>query len=260
MKSIAIVNQKGGVCKTATAVNLAYNLSRHGQRVCLIDFDPQANATSHCGVRTSNGCKTVYDFLKLPESAEIACFDDVAQETHGFFVIPSNRKLGTAKSEEPSALKSLMFAIDEDKALQAFDFVIIDGPPSPGFLNNLAICASDEIIIPTICRYHGVEAVGKVIKTIEMLNQNIMGLRCKLNGIVPQAYNKSIGDQVRNLDVLRKHFNGMLYQPIRQSTQVGECSGKGVPVELYDKKCNGAADYRDFSQAVLTGKMVYGQE
>jgi chromosome partitioning protein len=250
MKSavVAIINQKGGVGKTTTAVNLATAIAAVGKKVLVIDLDPQGNATTGFGMQKGKGLDSSYGvLLGMRDPATIMKKTYV----NGLYLIPSTIDLSAAEVE-------LCSQKDRDSKLKnsishlQFDYIFIDCPPGFGFININALNASHKILIPLQCEFYALEGLAQLFKTIQSVRSTInSGL--KVAGIVLTMYDRrnSLSSVVAN-DV-RGHFNELVFNTvIPRNVKISEASSYGKPVILHDIKCTGSLAYIELAREFLS--------
>lgn len=248
-KTIAICNQKGGVGKTTTAINLGYYLAHKAKKVLLIDFDPQANTTSGLGVDKSKIDKNIYDVLI--NSIEV---DSIAQEAYlpGFKLIPSGINLTGAEIELISLmnrehrLKNAIKDIENN-----YDFVLIDSPPSLGLLTINALTAAGSVIVPIQCEYYALEGLSQLLNTINLVHDNL-NPELVIEGVLLTMadYRTNLTSEVIN--ETRKFFKDKVFKTIiPRSIKLSEAPGFGKPIELYDKHSIGARTYSSLASEIL---------
>ena len=226
---IAIVNQKGGVGKTTTCVNLAAALIEKGKKVLLCDMDPQGNATSGMGVDKGAG-KTTYDLILGDVSAK-----DIVVRTDFGDVLPANKALSGAEIELvyiPEREYCLKKSLDELRNL--YDVILIDCPPSLGLLTVNALCAADGVIIPVQCEYYALEGLSDLIYTIrgvkKGLNRNL-----DIDGILLTMYDSRTNLSIQVAEEVKRHFPGKIYSVvIPRNVRLSEAPSHGLPVIDYD--------------------------
>jgi len=246
-KIIAITNQKGGVGKTTTTVNLAASFGATKRRVLLIDFDPQGNATSGSGINKEKVEFTVADVL-----LNLAPIADVIQKTKvGYDVLPANSKLTTAEIQLLKLDAREYFLQNHLKTVSDnYDYIFIDCPPALNILTVNALVAANSVIIPMQCEYYALEGIASLIKTIENLRQTVNPNLC-IEGILRTMYdgrNRLTSDVSQQL---KAHFPNKVYDTvIPRNVRLAEAPSHGLPVLLYDNNSQGAIAY-----LALTGEI-----
>jgi chromosome partitioning protein len=245
---LSVANQKGGVGKTTTAVNLATALAAIGKQVLLVDLDPQGNATTGLGIRRAGIRKSTYDVIF--EDASVA---ETVQPTKvpGLFVLPSSIHLSGAEIELVTA-EQREYRLQ--KALRVplpYDYVIIDCPPSLSLLTLNALVSSDSIIVPLQCEFFALEGLSHLVKTIERVNKSF-NPRLEIHGVVLTMFDRrnNLSDQVA--DDVRSYFGDKVYKTIiPRNVRLSEAPSYGLPAIVYDMKCPGAKAY-----IALAGEML----
>jgi chromosome partitioning protein len=246
---ICIANQKGGVGKTTTAVNLSASLAVAEKKTLLIDIDPQGNATSGFGVPRGEISRNIYHALidQVPPQA-------LLRDTELSFlkIIPSNIDLIGAEIELvpfPDRETRLKNALKELKA--EFDFLIIDCPPSLGLLTVNSLTASDSILIPLQCEYYPMEGLSQLLKTIELI-KNHLNPDLKIEGILLTMFDKRNNISHQVTEEVRKHFGSLVFNTvIPRNVRLSESPSFGKPIILYDASSRGAESYLDLAKEVL---------
>ena len=245
-KIIAVVNQKGGVGKTTTAVNLTAALHDLGLRVLLCDFDPQANATSGLGVDKRKAKKSVYDAVINEEPAE-----DIIVETKFGDVLPSSPDLAGA-AVELIGISDANYRLHKVLApLKAkYDLILIDCPPSLEMLTLNGLSAADEILVPVQCEYYALEGLSDLMATLRMVKKRI-NPSLSIFGVVLTMYDGRTNFSAQVAEEVRRHFPGKVFTSvIPRNIRLAEAPSHGIPVNAYDRSSRGAVAYKTLAEEI----------
>lgn len=248
-KIIAFANQKGGVGKTTTCINIATYMALMDKRVLILDVDPQGNATSAVGINKTKELKTIYDLIDGESE-----FDDVIQPTivENLFIIPSTVDLAGAEVELiqiPEREKVIKKILDEIKS--SYDFILIDCPPSLGLITVNALTASDSIIVPIQCEFFALEGLTQLMNTIRLIKYHL-NPNLDIEGVVMTMKDKryNLTNQVSNEII--KFFNKKVYlTTIPRNIRLAEAPSHGLPVALYDANSKGAEAYLSLAEEIM---------
>ena len=249
---IAISNQKGGVGKTTTAINLSACLAEKGKKVLVIDIDPQGNTTSGLGINKNELETTVYDIMINFATIWEAMTPSVVE---GLTVIPSSRDLAGAEIEM-IGVKDREFILKKevDKVRDKYDFVIIDCPPSLNTLTVNAMTTADTVLVPIQCEYYALEGLSELMYTIELvksrLNQNL-----EIEGVVFTMYDARTCLSLQVVENVKENLKQNVYKTIiPRNVRLAEAPSHGLPINLYEPKSAGAEGYRSLADEVIEYK------
>ncbi|MDR1589535.1 MAG: ParA family protein [Oscillospiraceae bacterium] len=241
-KIVAVTNQKGGVGKTTTCINLAYSLKTAGKRVLLCDMDPQGNATSGSGVEKTKASPTVYDVLIRGVPAEDAVISG------GYFdIMPSNQSLSGAGVELVGAenrahvLRAALSSLSE-----RYDITLIDCPPSLEMLTLNALCAADSVLIPVQCEYFALEGIADLMATVRMIKREL-NTGIEIEGVLLTMYDARTNFSAQVAAEIKRYFKNKVYTiSIPRNVRISEAPSHGMPVMVYERSSRGAQAYNDF--------------
>lgn len=248
---IAVANQKGGVGKTTTAINLSAALADLGFRVLVVDLDPQGNATTGLGVNARNLELSIYDVLMHD-----APIDDAIEATsvQNLFIVPTTIDLAGAEIElVPAMSRELKLRRALSKVEDEFDFVFIDCPPSLGLLTINALSAATEVLVPIQCEYFALEGLGQLLRNVALVQVNL-NPALEISGIVLTMYDArtKLADQVTK--EIRSHFGDKVSRNVvPRSVRLSEAPSFGQPITVFDPTSRGAIAYRELAKEISGG-------
>lgn len=245
---IAITNQKGGVGKTTTSVNLSACVAAEGKRVLVVDADPQGNTSSGLGVRVKEDTPTVYEVMAgsvtLSRALQKTCVDRL-------MLLPSDIRLAGAEIELAGMDRREHVLSDAlSSAKDDFDYIFIDCPPSLGLITLNALCAADGVLIPIQCEYYALEGVSALMGTIRKVQR--INRRLTIEGVALTMLDARTNLGVQVAREVRKVFKGKVYQTvIPRNVRLGEAPSHGLPIHLYDPRSLGAQSYQSLAREFL---------
>lgn len=251
---IAIANQKGGVGKTTSTINLSSCLAEAGKRVLTIDLDPQGNTTSGIGLEKDDLENTVYELL-LDECTVKACI--YRTQIDNLDIIPSNVNLSGAEiellgiNEKEFILKNAIDYIKDD-----YDFIIIDCPPALNMLTVNAMTTANSILVPIQCEYYALEGLSQLIHTIDLVQQRL-NPRVIIEGVVFTMYDARTNLSMQVVDNVKQNLKTTIYQTIiPRNIKLAEAPSHGLPINLYDSRSAGAESYRLLAKEIMNRKDI----
>ncbi|MBU5487451.1 AAA family ATPase [Clostridium sp. MSJ-8] len=250
MKVICVFNQKGGVGKTTTNINLCAYLAMEGYKVLTIDIDPQGNTTSGLGIDKRNLDASMYDVLTSDTSLkDVIISSDLVQNLH---IAPSTMELAGAEVEMISNQNREQVLLNKiGEIADEYDYVFIDCPPSLGVITINALAASNSVIIPIQCEFYALEGVGQLINTIQLVKKSL-NKDLEIEGVLMTMYDfrTNLSNEVYN--EVKKYFKEKVYKStIPRNIRLAEAPSFGLPIMLYDEKCKGADAYKKFTKEFL---------
>ena len=247
---IAIANQKGGVGKTTTAINLSACLAEVGKKVLVIDLDPQGNTTSGLGIDKSELDNTVYELILDQCTAKEAM---VNTEIENLYILPSNVNLAGAEIELLD-IDNKEYTLREaiDYVQEEFEYIIIDCPPSLNMLTVNAMTTANTVLVPIQCEYYALEGLSQLMYTINLV-QDRLNPKLKMEGVVFTMYDSRTNLSNQVVENVKENIDAVVYKTvIPRNIRLAEAPSHGLPINLYDPKSAGAESYRQLAQEVIS--------
>lgn len=246
---ISVVNQKGGVGKTTTAINLATYLTEHGKSVLLVDLDPQANASSGLGINYQSLPNSLYEVISGPYSLSDIIHPTIHKSLH---IAPANQNLAAANIELASHDDREFKLLNVIKEIQnRYDYIIIDSPPSLGILTINGLVAADEILIPVQCEYYSLEGLSQLLNTINLIKENIKP-SLKILGALMTMYDDKHKLTGEIFDELYRYFPNRIFRTvIPRNIRLAEAPSYGRSIFTYDRNSKGAKAYEKLAREII---------
>jgi len=246
---LSFTNQKGGVGKTTSALNIGVFLAELGKKVLLIDLDPQANLTSGLGLEVHDTQKTIYDLL-VKSATPSECF--YSTKSPNLYVIPSSIELAGAEIELVGIMsRETILKKSIEKIADDFDFLIIDCPPSLGLLTVNALTASDKVIIPVQCEYFALEGLGQLTKTIKLVRKNL-NPSLNIGGVLLTMFDSRTKLSKEVVQEVQNYFKSKVFSTIiPRNVKLSEAPSHGKPISIYEPNSTGAKSYLKVAEEIL---------
>ena len=251
-KIIAIANQKGGVGKTTTSINLSASLASKGKKILVIDADPQGNTTSGYGIETNDLENTIYELLLSECSIKESILNDVIQ---GVSIIPSTVNLAAAEIELIGVeRKEFILRREVEWVKESYDYIIIDCPPSLNLLTLNAMTTADSVLVPIQCEYYALEGLSQLIHTINLVKERL-NPDLDMEGVVFTMYDSRTNLSTQVVENVKNHLNQRVFDTvIPRNIRLAEAPSYGMPINKYDPKSAGAEAYMQLADEIIGRK------
>jgi chromosome partitioning protein len=256
-KIIAIANQKGGVGKTTTSVNLGASLASLGRKVLLVDIDPQGNTTSGIGINKADVDNCIYDVLINDVHPRDAM---VETSIPGLTLIPATIQLAGAEIElVPTISREIRLKKSLSQVRDMFDYILIDCPPSLGILTINSLTAADSVLIPIQCEYYALEGLSQLLNTVRLVQKHL-NKSLKIEGVLLTMFDARTNLGIQVIEEVKKYFQQKVYQTIiPRNVRLSEAPSHGQSIITYDPKSKGAEVYLELAKEVMTHEQTAGE-
>lgn len=251
---IAIANQKGGVGKTTTSINLAASLAEKGKKVLVIDMDPQGNTTSGFGVDKNNLDNTIYELILGECSVQESIIKNVIENVS---IIPSNVNLAAAEIELIGVdKKEFILKKEVDWVKDSYDYIMIDCPPSLSMLTVNAMTTANTVLVPIQCEFYALEGLSQLIHTVNLVKERL-NPELAMEGVVFTMYDARTNLSAQVVENVKEHFHQKVFDTlIPRNIRLAEAPSYGMPICMYDPKSSGAESYRKLAEEVINRKDI----